>query len=517
MANLIETFLNKSDNDTCIYFENKSFTYEETFLNIKKMKEYFIKLGVTSNDVVTIALPNIPQMVFAIYALDTIGTTINIVHPFTKRVPLFNLMKKVNSKILITSGTKYKQEEFKNIMILVANPLKFTNNLYKYTYDLKIKKSHCTKLDLYKNEKPKRIKIHKRKPGEDAILLSSSGTTGTPKIVRLSIDALINMAKKLPFITYSELSNKAMLAVLPVFHCFGLAMGVVAPLYNHMIVTLMIRFNVKKVTKQINKKRINFIIGVPRMYEKLFNYHRFKKANLKQLELCFVGGDKITEDFILKFNNLLNKRYSTAKLLQGYGLTEALVCVVNNKLENKIGSLGKPMKDTEVFIIDENNNICLPNVVGEIVLKTDSIMNGYYEDDENILYNNIKNTIKTGDLGYIDDQGFLFYKERKKRLFKISGVNVFPNEVEEIVRELPDINDAAVVFSATPKAHTILFITLVKSAKTGKIVKKINNYLELRLIRYSLPKEIRIIKSMPKTALGKINYLELENKLKNNL
>lgn len=512
MANLIETFLNKSDNDTCIYFENNSFTYKETFLNIKKMMQYLLKLGITNNDVVTIALPNIPQMVFVLYALDTIGATINIVHPFTKRIPLFNLMKKVNSKVLITSGTKYKQEEFKNITILVANPLKFSNKLYKYIYDIKIKKSHCTQLDLYINEKPKRINIHKRKPGEDAMLLSSSGTTGTPKIVKLSTDALINMSKKLPFITYSELSNKAMLAVLPIFHCFGLAMGVVAPLYNHMIVTLMIRFNVTKVAKQINKKHINFMIGVPRMYEKLYDYHGFKKANLAQLELCFVGGDKITKEFTLKFNELLNKRNSLAKLLQGYGLTEALVCVVNNKLENKIGSLGKPMQDNEMFIVDENEKICLPNVVGEIVLKTNSIMNGYYDDNQNVTYKNIKNSIKTGDLGYIDDQGFLFYKERKKRLFKISGVNVFPNEVEEIVRELPEIKDAAIVFYNVPKAHTILFVSLTKSIKKDKMIKKINNYLEPRLIRYSLPKEIKIIENIPKNTLGKTNYLELENK-----
>lgn len=512
MESLIETFLNKNDKFPCIYFENKMFTYEETLVNIKKMVQYLLKIGVTNHDVVTVALPNIPQMVFVLYALDVIGVTLNIVHPFTKRIPLFNLMRKVKSKILITSGTKYNQEQYSDIKIIVANPLQFSSNWYKYVHKLKINKSHCTKLDLYVKEEPKDLKVHQRKPFEDAILLSSSGTTGTPKIVKLSIDALINMSKKLPFITYSYLLNKSMLAVLPIFHCFGLAMGVVAPLYNHMAVTLMIRFNVKKVTKQINKKHINFMIGIPRMYEKLFHYHHFKYAKLSQLELCFVGGDKISKEVIVNFNTLLASRHSNAKLLQGYGLTEALVCVVNNNKENKIGSLGKPMQDNEVLIVDENDNICANNIVGEIVLKTNSRMNGYYDDNEDISYKHMENTIKTGDLGYLDDQGFLFYKERKKRLFKISGVNVFPNEIEDIVKEIPEIKDAAVIFSNTPKPHTILFISLKRQIKKEKIVKQIDNYLKVRLIRYSLPKEIRIIKEIPKNALEKINYSLLENK-----
>ena len=123
----------------------------------------------------------------------------------------------------------------KNIKILVANPLQFTHNPYKFIYDHKIKKTNCMSLDSYIECKDLDFEIYKQNEREDAILLSSSGTTGIPKVVRLSIDVLLNCSKQLPCITCSDLENKSMLAALPIFHCFGLVMGIVGPIIKKLL------------------------------------------------------------------------------------------------------------------------------------------------------------------------------------------------------------------------------------------------------------------------------------------
>lgn len=513
MASLVEFFVqNRNNTDTCLRFNNLNISYQSAYKNIAKMIEYFKKVGIKRGDVVTLAVPNTPQNICAFFALDALGAIINLVHPITKRKTLFRMMEEVKSHYLITSNYKIKKEDNKNIAIIVTNQFKFTHNILKYYYGLRIKHSNCYLLDDFMKEKAKDFIPFSRQANEDSIYLHSSGTTSEPKVVRLSNEALINMSHKLSFIAGNDLKGKYMLAVLPIFHSFGLAMGVVAPLLNSMPINLLMRFNAKTIAKEINKNNVHFIIGVPLMYEKLLKSKAFCKAKLKNVELCFMGGDACNTSLVNSFDALMAKHGSEAKLLEGYGLSEALICIVNTKFSSCINSLGKPLINNDIKIIDEYGKDLGVNKNGEIVVYADTLMNGYLNNDNNefVIHKNSKG-IKTGDIGFIDNKGFVHFVERKKRVYKISGVYVFPSEVEKIVKSLSYIKDVALLYCNAQKPYLTLFISLQKGVKESneKIKENTNLLLSEHVIKYAMPKEIKLLKDLPKTSLGKIDFNKL--------
>ena len=204
-------------------------------------------------------------------------------------------------------------------------------------------------------------------------------------------------------------------------------------------------------------------------------------------------------------------KHSNCRLLEGYGLTETVtVCAVNTLDNYKIGSVGKPLKDIDVLVYE--NKVLPRNEIGEICINSNTMMNGYLNDliasnDIKIIING-KLYIKSGDLGYIDNEGYIYIKGRKKRVFKISGINVYPLEIEKIVLENNDIFDASMEYFANPKPHTNLYIILNKNYKGNKneLVSLIYKTLNERLIKYMIPNKIIVLDEFPKTKIGKIDH-----------
>ncbi len=332
-----------------------------------------------------------------------------------------------------------------------------------------------------------------------------------PKIIELSNDSINNLAKKVPYIVNKSLKGKSMLAVLPTFHGFGLGMGVHAPLFNQASSALMMKFNPDLVIKWINQNKVNLIIGVPLLYQKLILNKNFQKAKLTNLEFCFIGGDIVQTKLINDFNDIMIKNHSNCRLLEGYGLTETVtVCAVNTLENYKIGSVGKPLKDIDVLVYEDKILPC--NEIGEIYINSNTMMNGYLNDVEasnNIkqLINN-KKYIKSGDLGYIDEDGFIYIKGRKKRVFKISGINVYPLEIEKIVLENNNVFDASMEYFINPKPHTNLYIILNKNynGDQKELISLLYKTLNERLIKYMIPQNIIVLNEFPKTKIGKIDH-----------
>lgn len=527
---LYEKILKYNDQDlNALYFENKTITYKTLLTNVRKLVSYFIDKGIKKGQVITVSLPNIPSTIYTFYALDAIGAIQNIVHPLTPVNKIIETMKETNSECAILLATTYQDniELFNSIdyKFFFANPMQDKSLIMRYAFYLKFKKvkenNHLFLLDKFYSY-TECENISNRDDEETSIYLHSGGTTGTPKVICLSDNSLNNLVDKVGDIVKCDIKGKSMLAVLPTFHGFGLGMGIHAPLSHGASSALMMKFNGNKVIEWINQNKVNMIIGVPLLYQKLLKNENFNDAKLGNLEFCFIGGDNVPPSLIMEFNQRMESNGSKCKLLEGYGLTETVtVCAVNTREELKVGSIGKTLTGINIKILDENFDEKDINEIGEVFITGDTLMNGYLNDEEttNKTLINISGEVyvRTGDLGYIDEEGYIFLKGRKKRMFKISGLNVYPSEVEKIASDVDDIIDASLEFFIEPTPHLVLYVIKNNSSSKSEDELKeiIMNVLKDKVLKYSLPKEIVVLDKFPQTNVGKINHQGFIDPLKN--
>lgn len=520
----------KDSNKVAIHFKGRDITYGELCENVLKMANYFINIGIKKGDIVTLVLPNIPTCVYSIYALNYIGAKTSILHFLTR-------LKEVNDKMDFT-GSKYaiimnslfqgNNDFIKNSdkTFIFANPLKHYSWFKRLIYYFKgpsIKKSkNVLKLDEFTKTKIKIKEFNNLSANETSFLIHSGGTTDIPKTIELSNNAVNNISINLNVEIIDE--NDKTLAVLPVFHCFGLCVGIHAFLNIHASIYLMDKFNAKEVINGINNDKINMIIGVPNMMRKIIEDESFKNCKIEKLHECFIGAESLTVSLINEFNKIIKDKDTEALICEGYGLTEtSSVVIVNTQNNYKIGSLGMPIPNVNVKILDENNNVVKKTKeVGEICIAGNTLMNGYFNNqkatEEAFTYIDGKKYLKTGDLGYIDKDGFVFFKERRKRVFKISGVSIYPNEIENIVLKFVDIIKEASLECSTNdngKPFLILFVVKKNTTKTDdEIVNLIVEKIQKKTIKYNWPSKIIFLDNLPKTKAGKIDHNALVSKIK---
>lgn len=520
---LLKKSCENSPSSNCLYYMNKYFTRKEVLDYVNKLAFSLEKMNINKNEPITICLPNIPQAIFFLYGVNQLGLVCNIIHPLSRCDEIKNYMQKVNSKILVCLDIRYK--EFKELeklgyKIIVCSISTYASLFFKIGYKLKFKdklddfSSNC----IFYTDLITKVKREEYDSNylEDRILLHSGGTSGVAKTIRLSNYALNNLGNQKDYILNGiDLKNKHMLAVLPMFHGFGLIMGIHIILINGGCSTLMVKFHSKDVIKLIKKNKINFIIGVPILYEALLKNKDFNGDKLKNIQACFIGGDNVTKSLLIRFNSRLEENGSKGKLFQGYGLTEfGTVTNVNTFKFNKIDSVGKPILGIKEKIIDiETKKELPPNEDGEIYISGNTIMNGYLDEAGFIIDENNIKWVSTGDFGYLDKDGYLYFKQRIKRIVKVNGVNVFPYEVENAISEIEGVYQVACIDKSSEKRGHILDAFIVKNRGYDKdiSIEYIKEYVKNKCGVYSIPDKIVFIDKLPKTNVGKIDYKKLKD------
>lgn len=516
---LFETILHYDRPEApALYYENRTISYRRLWENVRKMVTYFRNLGIRPGDVVTVSLPNIPSSIYAFYALNALGAIQNIVHPLTPLPGIVDTMKQTRSRVAICLATEFaKNRELiqdSGYTFIFANPMQ--ESLWmRHAFYLKYTRPKGKNVFLLDAFRKCAVTEHfaAHDTAQPSIYLHSGGTTGKPKVIALSDDALNHLAAKADGIITEDLTGKSMLAVLPTFHGFGLGMGIHTPLYFGASVSLMMKFNADKIIRWINEGKVHYIIGVPLLYQKLMQHPDFLKSELKNLRLCFVGGENVHPSMIEEFNATMRQHGSECLMMEGYGLTETVtVCNVNTRENFRIGSVGKGLRDITVQIRDEDGALLDAETTGEVYIAGDTLMNGYLNDPEATAETMVTidgtTYIRTGDIGYLDEDGFLYIKDRKKRMFKINGMNVYPSEIEKIVTESEHVHNASMEFFETPKPHTILFVIPDKNTKKteAEIASEIQERIQNRVLKYSYPKKIVFVKEFPKTSVGKVDH-----------
>ena len=497
------------------------------FMNdVESVAGYLDSKGIGKGDVITVFMPNIVQCFAAFYAINRIGAIANIVHPLTPADAFEEIIKKTHSKAIFVFDMI--MEPYVDILrrlnrlVIVCSASdyapKLTRPALKVVEKVKVKSkapsSNTARYHTISNLSYRAPKIEGN--GDDvAVYLHGGGTTGKSKTIQLTNANLNALAYKLSFLDEPHAPGEEFsLIVLPLFHAFGLGVALHFSMCAGFTCIGMPTFSADKANKYIKKYNVTYIVGVPAMYKKMYEASNFDGEHLKRLRLLWAGGDIVSDTFMHAFNSKLAKWGAKGRLYRGYGLTEvSSVCTANVRGANKENSIGKPLDGLEIEIWDEKKKKLPPNTIGEIAITGSTVMKGYFGSDDDGVYVDKKGKrwVLSGDLGYVDEEGYFFFTGRKKRMIIISGYNVYPNDIEQEVLKLDYINEACAVQGYIDSKPVIkLFVSLTQPTNhPEETCKYIKEYCDSKLEKFSRPTTVTILDALPKTKMAKIDFMKL--------
>ena len=500
---------------------------------IRSLSGYLQHLGIGKGDNVILCLGNIPDAILSFYAINDTGAVANIVHPLIPSIALKKIADDMNTKAFILFDEFYEKYEWlrdsdKPVILCAASdylpPLyKIPYEMYSYRFKKHVK---------YDDRVVKFKKILGKYPhketdikGDDiAIYMHSGGTTGKSKTVMLSNAAFNNLAFNTIDLVGGGVDDKdGMLMVLPLFHTYGLGICMHTVISGGGQAVMMPKFNAKGACRLVKHRTVTYIAGVPNMYAKMVASGKFKGKYLRKLKNCYCGGDKLSDAVKKAFEDAMAKSGNPIKLCAGYGLTEGGVCCVNTMDIHKEGTLGKPTKNNKFAVVNEKSEFLPPMQKGMLVISTLGMMSGYYNDEKltkETIFNdkNGEKWLKTGDIGYMDEDGYVYFVDRLKRMVKISGVNVFPQEIEDLVDKYEGILRSCVISVEKEGKPQLKLYIMVKDGVVAddKYIDGLKKYIGANLLKYSVPKIVEKVDSLPLTQIGKVDFKKLQEQASGN-
>jgi long-chain acyl-CoA synthetase len=523
------------------YFGNR-INYENLMSQIDAAARGLKALGIGPGDVVSVCSANIPEAVVAIYAINKIGAIINVFHPLSAPNEIKYFLNLTASKTLLMIDIAWPavkpilaDTEVKNVVVLSPT----TALPFMPKAGLKI--ASLIPLLQKKQERPSGdnvmlwqellacgahfygdVNAHSKSKAIAAIIYSG-GTTGSPKGVALNNLSFNAMAMQVAefFPSYAVPGNK-ILGIMPIFHGFGLGVGFHAMFVNGMANIMYPKFDVKKFDRILKQSKPDLLVGVPTLYEAMLRNRRIRKLDLSHVKIAISGGDMLSDPLKHEIDKLLKRTGSSAKLIQGYGMAECLsVSCVTPDERYKPGTIGIPVANVFYKIVEPQTYTEKPyGELGEIVLTGPNLMDGYVNNDKETnetlqVHADGRVWLHTGDIGYMDEEGYVFFKQRLKRIIVSSGYNIYPSQVEDVICQVPEVLMATVVGLPDEYRGQIAkaFIVLKDGVKQSKAVLegKILTHCRQNLAKFEMPRSLEFRKSLPKTKIGKVAYNELIN------
>lgn len=507
-------------NKTALVYRFRHYTYKQVLDRVNRLAFALTKYGYKKDDVITIMLPNIPFAVYLLYAVNQIGAIANLIHPLMSCEQLREIMKKANSKIIFALDQRIKDlQPLKEdgVQIIAVSPVSDQDIFVKAIYYARYQR-HIREQFVHKFLAKEALVDYDRDYQKDAFYLHSGGTTGIPKTIALSSFALNALAiSGLKILDIKTVDNHGMLSVLPMFHGFGLCMGIHACLMNGAFNVLMPKFKTKETVKYLNRNLIHTLIGVPILYEALLANKDFAGDTVHNIGNAFVGGDFVSDSLVKRFNRRMKEAGARARLFEGYGLTETVtVCTVNTHPQNRQGSVGRPIPFVEVAAFDNETKLP-PDIHGELYVNGETLMNGYRfetsKTDPFFIDKHGVRWLKTGDYGKVDKDGYVYFVQRLKRIIKVNGINIFPAEIENAVSSLPYVHMCyAKAINDEKRGSMInLYVVLDRNAKDANYDDELRAFIKDKFSVYALPKKIIYVDSLPKTLIGKVDEKQLKD------
>jgi len=515
-------------------FMGRIISFSDLARHIDEVARAFYQLGIRPGVRVMVCMPNAPQAVYCLYALNRIGAIPAMVHPLSAVGEIVYDLKDIGCEYVVTLDQFYaklmevnSQCPLKKLIITrISEELSPVKALaYKLMAERKFPK--VVKSDtvvLWKDFIKGATGINdgyvvEKDPRTEAVVLFSGGTTGVTKGIMLSDYNFNALALQTATMAHFEVRHAKMLAAMPVFHGFGLGVCIHTMMFTGGTSILVPRFTAKSYAELIKKFRPNFIAGVPTLFEAISRGNYLDGVDLSCLKGVFSGGDSLTIELKKKFDKFLADHKADVRIREGYGTTE---CVTASCLtpwdKEKEGSIGIPYPDTYYQICGIGTNDEVPyGTEGEICLTGPSVMLGYInheEDNANTLkmHDDGKIWLHTGDLGVMDEEGYIYFKQRIKRMIITSGYNVYPSQLENILEGHPAVQRACVIGVPDPyKMQKVKAFVVLKEGKADspELQEDLMAYCKKHIAKYALPYMIEVRDSLPTTLVGKIAYTKL--------
>ena len=518
-------------------YYNNLCTYEEFMKKIDNCARALKAEGVKKGDAVTICMPNTPEAITMFYAVNKIGAVCNMIHPLSSAQEIKYYLNLAESKIILTINVSLEKvmsiiDETKVERVVLASPSEEMNGvmsfLYYVTSGRKIKVEKDSRIKKWKEfiSSGKEYTLNTKEDvamTDTAIILYSGGTTGTPKGIVLSNYNFTALATQGKIMCEPCKEGDTALSIMPIFHGLGLGVCIHIPLTVGMKCVLIPAFQAKKFTQLIKKHKPNFLVGVPTLFEALL------KTDLKENELACIktvacGGDSLSINTKKAIDKFLRDHGSTAQIREGYGLTECsgASCVTPRGLY-KEGSIGIPFPDMVYKIVKigthEEADVMED---GEICISGPTVMVGYLKNEEETYqtlreHEDGKVWLHTGDIGCMDSEGYIYFKQRLKRMIVSSGYNIYPSQIEKIIASHKSVLSCTVIGVSHPYKGQVAkaYIVLNDGYKpTHELKEEIKAYCEENIAKYALPYEYEYRDSLPKTLIGKVSYKALEDENK---
>lgn len=517
-----------------IGFFGRSFSYRELVSRTEETAKALLEAGVKPGDAVTFMLPNCPQAVMVYYAINRVGAVANMIHTLSSPQNITFYLNKAHSRFIVTLDSLYQKakegcrnadEKVTVIYTSISDEMPF---LTKIGYKIKTRKTKPAPItdenafylkDLTKKSVNQTLPPVSYEKDRVSAIFYSGGSTGTPKGICLSDYNINSLGIQTANGVGHRIPGTKFLSAMPLFHGFGLGVGIHTFMNAGAQCILVPQFTLDAYVKTLLKEKTNMLAIVPSMLEAFLHSDAFDGKDLSFLMGIFAGGDATPPDLQKRMNAFLKEHNCNEVVREGFGMTEAVTSCILNPIDNvKIGSVGLPLGETKVRTVKPGTfDDVGVNENGELIINSPVVMLGYLDEPEETA-----NTLRTdkdgkvwlftGDMCRIDEDGYVFFVQRIKRMIITNGYNVYPTQVEKVIQNCPSV-DAVCVVGIKDKlsgqrvaACVVLKDGADKMKAREEIIKECKNSME----EFAVPTKIEFLDDLPLTNMGKINFTEVE-------
>ena len=522
-------------NETALEYFGRKITYADFIVQVKRTTAALRAMGVQKGEILTVVSVMTPEIIYLFYAADRMGATLNLVDPRYSAEGIHDYITEVNSRILVCLNVTYdrcvqaaKRTHVEKVLVLSpANSLPMPLQL-GYKMKNPDRNRYASNVihwnDFIQKGKGQNTTAEPFDPAHACVVVHTGGTTGSPKGVMLSDSNFNAIAQQFAAFDQLMCRGQKLMNIMPPFIAYGYACGVHLPLSLGLTVLIVPNLDPAKLGSLVLKHKPEHMFGVPTHYQQLAADPKLRDKDLSFIINYAAGGDSLSRGAEQTVNDFLAAHGARYPIAKGYGMTEvSSAATVAAGLDNKPGSVGIPMVNTVVAAFEPGTDQELPiGQRGELCISGPCLMKGYYNKaDETAMilrrHPDGRIWVHTGDMGYLDEDGFVFLDSRIKRMIiRHDGFKVFPSMIENVVSRHPAVHQCSVVGCAD-KDHTqgrLPFVYIVlkadTTAKKKQVIRELERMCAEELPEYVQPVAYKFISSMPMTPVGKVDYRQLE-------
>jgi long-chain acyl-CoA synthetase len=529
-----ENLVQKNKNLPFLSILGINFTYTQVNEQANRMANALLKMGIKKGDKIGIFAPNLPQWAITFFSILKAGAVVVPISPLLGSEDLKHLIQDSEIKIMFVLDLLYPTlpevcaecPVLNNLIVTslgdLLSPVKrfLAKAIRKLPKSPPIPDNILRYQDLLNDNEPITQSIECDPEKDIAVLAYTGGTTGTPKGAMLSHKNIVSnmlQAREWAIAAHPLGVNKRFLGAVPFFHLIGLTTVFLATAqFDSTVYLIPNPREFESILKTIDKEKINYFHGVPTLFKALMNHPNFSKYDMNSLDIIFSGGAPLPVELAEE----IEQKFPSPIIVEAYGMTELSPMVSANPLERKnrkFGSIGIPIVDTEMKIVDIDTGEDLPQgETGEICVRGPQVMLGYWKnpDETNLIIDN-NGFLHTGDVGFMDETGFFFVRSRTKDMIIVSAYKVFPPELESVIEEtFPQLEEVAVI--GVPDEYQGEAVKLIVVLKEGRALdeEELRSTLKEKVAKYKIPKYVEFrTELLPKTGIGKIDRKSLRNEI----